>query len=380
MATMQELMSMNTLNECAWECTQQSRWKETTQRYLANMLTSNLMLQDDVLGGTYAVSPTVDFELNERGHIRKIEAPVVRDRVVQKSLTKYVLTPSLRPYVIYDNYASLKERGTHFARRRFEIMLRRYIAHYGTDGYVLLIDVRKYFESIDHEILKSLIAPRLAEEPADVVGMVHHMIDTCSRTGRGLNLGAEPPQMLAVYYLNRVDQYVKAVRGVRYYGRYMDDIFIIGRSKRELKALLAEIGEQLAALRLEVNGQKTRIVRLRRGFTWLQVKYDILPTGRILKRPSRGKIVRERRRLKAFRRMLDKGQMTEQDVWQCYQSWRGSVVREHNACHKTVARMDALYGSLFPVHVEPPKATRSQIASDINRDAEAGDLKICLTL
>ena len=137
-------MELQNLNECAWECTKQSRWKETTQRYLANMLQKNLELREEVLSGSYAVKPTVDFILNERGHIRQIEAPVVRDRIVQKSLMKHVLTPSLTPYLIYDNYASLKDRGTAFARKRFEIMLRRYVAKNGIDGYILLIDILFY--------------------------------------------------------------------------------------------------------------------------------------------------------------------------------------------------------------------------------------------
>ena len=86
MATLEQMMSLDVLNECAMECTRQSRWKETTQRYLSDMLVRNIELMDEVLGGTYAVKPTVDFLLNERGHIRKIEAPVVRDRVIQKTL------------------------------------------------------------------------------------------------------------------------------------------------------------------------------------------------------------------------------------------------------------------------------------------------------
>ena len=77
MATLHEMMELQTLNECAYECTRQSRWKETTQRYLSNLLVKNLELQEQVLNGTYHVSPTVDFTLNERGHIRQIEAPVV---------------------------------------------------------------------------------------------------------------------------------------------------------------------------------------------------------------------------------------------------------------------------------------------------------------
>lgn len=375
MATLQELMETNMLVECAYECTKQSRWKETTQRYIADMLVRNLELQNEVLDGRYSVRPTTDFFLNERGHIRKIEAPVVRDRIVQKSLTVKVLTPSLRPYVIYDNYASLKMRGTHFARKRFEILLRRYMSRNGMDGYVLLIDIKKYFESIDHEVLKKLIAPKISSEPAEVVDLIHYIIDHSSHSDKGLNLGSEAPQILAVYYLNPIDQFVKVVKGIKYYGRYMDDIFVIAKTKTELKSLLAEIEAKLSELRLNVNKKKTHIVKLTHGFTFLQVKYNILPTGKILKRPAHSKVVRERRRLRAFKRRLDDGFMTEDQVWNCYKSWRGSVVREHNACTKTLRSTDALYASLFPAHVDVPCKGRTELYMEAFRDAETRDLK-----
>lgn len=147
-------MELDMLNKCAYEATSQSKWKETTQRYISNLLLNNLKLREEVLGYEYCVSPTVDFDLNERGRIRHIEAPIARDRIVQKTITKNVLTPSLLPHVIYDNYASINDRGTSFARKRFEIMLRRYIRENGIDGYILFIDIRKYFENIDHEVLK----------------------------------------------------------------------------------------------------------------------------------------------------------------------------------------------------------------------------------
>lgn len=314
MATLEQMMSLSVLNDCAMECTRQSRWKETTQRYLSDMLVRNIELMDEVLGGTYAVKPTVDFLLNERGHIRKIEAPVVRDRVVQKTLMKHVLTPSLRPYLIYDNYASLTDRGTAFARKRFEVMLRRYIAKNGTDGYILLIDIRKYFENINHEILKQLVDPKIQNEPENVISLIHYMIDTSSHTEKGLNLGSECPQIFAVYFPNKIDHFVKVVKGVKYYGRYMDDIFVIGKTKSELLRLLSEIKEQLKAIGLEANAKKTHIVKLSHGFTFLQVKYNITKTGKISKRMTHGKIVRERRRLKAFKRMFDQGIMTEEEI------------------------------------------------------------------
>lgn len=375
MATIEQLTELQNLNECAWECTRQSRWKETTQRYLSNMLQKNLELREEVLSGEYRVSPTVDFTISERGHVRQIEAPVVRDRIVQKSLMKHVLTPSLTPCLIYDNYASMKQRGTSFARKRFEVMLHRYIQKHGTDGYILLIDVKKYFNNIDHDTLKRLLAPRLKDQPDDVVRLIHYVIDTSSKTGKGLNLGSECPQIFAIYYLNPVDQFVKVVKGVKYYGRYMDDIFIIGRSKAELKALLAEVEKKLAELLLEVNHQKTSIVKLRHGFTWLQIKYTVTPTGHITKAMSHNKIVRERRRLASFRKMLDSGVMTEPQIWEAYQSWRGSVVRDHNACRHSLHAMDALYASLFPPHQQQPRPGRRALVVQANREAGTEELR-----
>lgn len=377
MATLEQLVELDMLNECAMECTKQSRWKESTQRYIADMLERNVQLRDEVLQHRYKVSPTIDFTINERGHIRNIEAPVVKDRVIQKSMMKNVLTPSLRPYLIYDNYASLKQRGTAFARKRFEIMLRRFIGKNGTDGYILLGDIEKYFESISHESLKQMIAPRLANEPQEVIDLIYYMIDTSSHSDYGLNLGSEAPQIFAVYYMNPIDQYVKVVRGTKFYGHYMDDFFSLAKTKGELKDLLSSIEEKADEIHLRIKRQKTHIVKLSHGFTFLQVRYTITKTGKILKRPSRGKIVRERRRLKAFRRMHDKGRMTESDIYNCYQSWRGSVIHEHNACRNIVARMDALYRSLFPVHQEKMKPSRKRMVKAINHEIETEDIQYC---
>lgn len=378
MATLEQLTELQNLNECAWECTRQSRWKESTQRYLSDMLQKNLELREEILSGQYRVKPTIDFTLNERGHIRQIEAPVVRDRIVQKSLMKHILTPLLTPYLIYDNYASMKQRGTSFARKRFEVMLHRYIRKYGTDGYILLIDVKKYFNNIDHDVLKRLIAPRLKDQPEDVMQLIHYVIDTSSKTGKGLNLGSECPQIFAIYYLNPVDQFVKVVKGVKYYGRYMDDIFVVGRSKAELRKLLTEIEAKLAELLLEVNNKKTHIVKLHHGFTWLQIKYTVTPTGHITKAMSHNKIVRERRRLKAFRRQFDLDMMTEPQIWEAYQSWRGSVVCDHNACEHSIRAMDALYASLFPPHQEQQKRSRHALIVQTNHNINAEEL-YCLT-
>lgn len=360
--TIEELTTLEKLNNAFYQSAKASHWKEATQRYKANLLTNNLDLQRELRGGTYRVQPTTDFTLNERGKIRHIEAPAIRDRIVQKVLCQYVLLPSIRRHLIYDNYASLKDRGTAFARKRMDVMLQRYIRHHGDDGYILQVDIKKYFDSVDHGKLKELLYQRL-DEPAEVMSLVDYIVDSSSKTGRGLNLGSEAPQIFAIYYLNGIDNYIKTVKGVKYYGRYMDDMFIISHDKHELMLTLAEIMRKLSELKLEVNEKKTHITKLSHGFTFLQIKYHV-SNGRIIKRPTHDKVVRERRRLKKYKNLYDRGEMTEYDIHTCYKSWRNSVVKDCNRCDRTIRSLDALYDRLFPEHEGLAKLPRSRLIAD----------------
>lgn len=335
-----------------------------------NLLLNNLTLRNDVLNGTYRVSKTIDFQLSERGKTRSIHAPVIRDRVLQKTVVQHILLPYLTKPLIYDNYASLKNRGTTFARKRFEIMLRRYIAKHGDNGYILQIDIRKYFDSVDHGILKEMVHERI-HEPPEIMNLVDYLIDTSSETGIGLNLGAEAPQIFAVYYLSFLDSWLKVVKGIKYYGRYMDDMFILSDDREGLKALLEEIRARLSGLKLAVNERKTHIVKLRHGFTFLQIKYNIVEGGRIIKRPTRSKIVRERRRLKRFRGLCNAGRMKEYDVLNCYKSWRQSVLTDCNACYGSIKSMDTLFRKLFPNVPEYVRQGRDKIITSIFKEANS---------
>ena len=152
----------------------------------------------------------------------------------------------------------------------------------------------------------------------------------------------------------------------------MDDIFIISENKEELKTLLSEIKLQLSSLKLEVNDKKTHITTLKHGFTYLQIKYRI-DGKKIIKRPTRNKIVRERRGLKKFKSLLDRGLITEEQVYNRYHSWRNSLIKDCKYSKKTITSMDNLYKSLFGVYIPQPKLTRDEIISNL----EGGNYK-CL--
>lgn len=361
--TFEELFTLENLNNAFYESEKASYWKESTQRYKANLLINNVKLQEELLDGTYKLSQANKFKINERGKVRQIEAPNQRDRIVQKALCKQVLIPQLTKYLIYDNYASLTNRGTSFARKRIEVMLRRYIREHGTDGYVLKIDIKKFFESIDHDKLKELVHEKLKADKR-TFELIDYIIDNSSDSNKGLNLGAEAPQILAIFYLYRLDNYIKIVKGIKYYGRYMDDMFVLG-SKEKLKSLLEEVKLQLKDLKLEINEQKTQIVKLTHGFTFMQIKYS-LDGNKIIKRPTRAKIARERRRIKKHRDLCGRHEMTENDAYKCFISWRNNLLKECNRCKKTIANMNSLFTSLFNVK-DLPRARRSNLITKMSK-------------
>ena len=96
---------------------------------------------------------------------------------------------------------------------------------------------------------------------------------------------------------------------------------------------------------IELHPRKTQIVKLSHGFTFLKKKFFYSETGRVIVRPCRDTITRERRKLKALKRMLDSGDITMEQIEQQYQSWRGGLV--HLDAHDTLLSMDALYRDLF---------------------------------
>lgn len=345
-------MDLDRLNKAFYECAKISKWKESTQKYQKNIIENNLKLKQELEDGTYRTGPTSNFSLHERGKLRYIEAPIIRDRIVQKVLVQDVLLPIIRPLLIYDNYASLEYRGTSLARKRIDVMLHKYIKEYGDDGYILQIDIKKYFESIDHEILKEMLFKKV-ENYQELLG---HIIDS---TGKGLNLGSECPQVFAIFYLSGVDNFIKIVKGIKYYGRYMDDMFIIHKDKEYLKSLLQEIRIKLKEIKLQINEKKTHISKLSHGFTFLQIKYNLCD-GKILKRPTRDKIIRERRRLKSF-----KGKMSDIEVSNCYNSWKYAIIKDSSACKRSIDKMDKLFNSLYKVE-RKKKKKRSEIFKEVN--------------
>jgi hypothetical protein len=328
---------------------QGSRWKPKVQQFEMNFLTEISQLGHELNDGTYKLSEYSEFTVCERGKTRLIRGEQIRDRVVKHTLCDCVLNPSIKPRLIYDNGASQKGKGISFSRNRLLVHLRKYYREHGNEGYILLMDYSKFYDNIRHDILKESLYPMADDVSKHILDMVldnskvdvsymsdeeyahcndvlfnsleHQKIPKSELTGKKfmhkhMNIGDQVSQTAGIAYPIRLDNYIKIVKGVKYYGRYMDDSYIINPDKQYLKDILAEITEYAAALGITINSKKTRICKLSSYWRYLQTQYSLTETGRVIQKINPKRITVMRRKMK---KMCKKMTVKEFDDW--YSSW-----------------------------------------------------------
>ena len=320
-------------------------WKESTQRYEASALRNVIETRRKLLTGERVQSGFVEFTLSERGKTRLLKSIHISERVVQKALSDYVLSPILTNCLIYDNGASVKNKGVHFALRRLIMHLSKFYRANGftNTGYALLIDFSKYFDNIDHETLFKLQNAYIKDER--VRKLLYKFISVFGK-GKSLGLGSQVSQISAIFYANKLDHFIKEILRIKYYGRYMDDLYVIHADKAYLQLCLLKISEMCTALKLTINTKKTRIVKLSDGVPFLKGRYILKETGRILRLPHPDSAHRMRRKLKKFKKLIAANKMNFYDLRTAYQSWRGNFAKRFDAA-KAVRRMDELFYRLF---------------------------------
>lgn len=362
------------------KCKKGSIWKESVQRYEMNLLKNINQQITAVQNGTYEQKPFNEFTLNERGKTREIKAIHIEDRVVLRNLCDNILVPGIEKYLIYDNGASVKGKGIHFTRQRFETHLHKYYRQHGSnEGYILLMDFTKFFDNIQHSKLineyeKRLHDKNLIEFLAQIINAFHidvsYMddeeykyclnsvynaleyadIDKSLLTGekymdKSVGIGSQISQISGLLYPTRIDNYCKIVKSLKYYGRYMDDTYVIHESKEYLKQLLNEITKICNDYGIFINQKKTQIVKLTKTFTFLKTRYNLTATGKVIKRINKNSVTRERRKLKKFRKMLDEGRITYKEIQEQYNSWRGNL--KYYSAYNVTKNMDKLFNELF---------------------------------
>lgn len=347
--TLERVASSDSLYEAARLAARGVRWKASVQRYEAHVLRNILKARKDLLSGRDVRRGFVKFDICERGKLRHITSVHFSERVIQKSMSRVVLAPAIWPTLTPGCSANIKGRGTDYALMRLKRQLAEHQRRHGTDGYVLLIDFADYFASIDHGAAKELVA-RTVDDPR-VRDLVNLQIDACGDVGLGL--GSEPNQILAVAVPSPIDHLLERLPGIEASGRYMDDTYAISLDKQTLWDALSDVRRECDRLGITINERKTKVVKLTRGFTFLKKRFRYTDTGRIVVRPCRDSLTRERQRMKKHAALVRSGRMTVEQARQSYVSWRGSVEKRRGkprlvmSTHATVRDFDRLFERLF---------------------------------
>lgn len=230
------------------------------------------------------------------------------DKIVNQMISYFILLPSMK-CLIDSNIATRKGRGSSYGYMLFEKYIKE--SNYN-DMYVLRIDISKYFYNIDHDILFSKLEKRIKDKKAlyiikKIISLTdddyvnksisylinreikkvnslnisvnekNKLIDELKsiplyNNGKGLSIGCLSNQLMAVFYLNDLDHYIKEALGCKYYIRYMDDIYILSGDYDYLKRCFGSIRDELRCIKLDVN-KKSGIYRLKEGISFLGYTY-----------------------------------------------------------------------------------------------------------
>ena len=357
-----------------------SSWKREPQKFEHDWQHELSCLKNELETRTYHTLPGSEFKLNERGKIRHIHGGRMRDRVVRHALCDNVLGPYLKPYLIHNNGASQKGKGLSFAREQFEKDLHNAYLKYGSnDFYIGFVDLSKFYDNIQHDKIKEMLYPKIPQEnwwlmdeilstmEVDVSYMPDEQYKNClnekfdsveyyetipdtAKTGekwmkKSVNIGDQVSQDIGVFFPHRIDNYAKIVRGLKFYGRYMDDIYFVCRAREEALSVIDGITQSAESIGLFVNEKKTHVARASETFKYLQIKYWVSDAGKVVKRINPVSVTRERRKLKAYKRLLDKEEIPYEDIEQAYKSWMGAYARLMS--RQQARNMKHLYKYLF---------------------------------
>ena len=240
--SLETIAEWDNLASATWRASAGKRTRYEVRSFLDNLLPNLSDLRRDILDGTVRVGQARTFRIRDPKP-RLITAACFRERVLQHALMWHV-GPLLERALVADTFACLTGRGTRAVVRRTQRHVRRF-------PWYAKMDVRQYFASIDHDILKTLLRRPL--KGAETLELVDRIIDAYGDgNGRGLPIGALTSQWFANYYLGPLDRFLLEERRVAGMVRYMDDFVFWGTTRDEVRSCAAGVDEFLdQTLKLE---------------------------------------------------------------------------------------------------------------------------------
>lgn len=285
------------------------RYREEVLRFTDNLEEELYDLVADLEAGTYRQGEARRFVVYEPKK-RDIYALPFRDRVAQHMINNKI-EPIVERRFYYHSYACRTDKGMHKAADYAQECIRN-LSFEGKQVYILKADIHKYFNSVDHEVLKQILSGIFKDKA--LLNLLYYIIDSYGEDGRGLPVGNLLSQLFANLVLNELDNFVKHELKEDKYTRYMDDFAIVSNSWEHLVEVLQKIDAFLGErLKLTLN-PKTQIINAKNGFDFCG--YRIYKDYRKIRKRSPKHI---RAVIKAYR----SGKITKEKLLMKYASWEG---------------------------------------------------------
>ncbi len=259
------------------------RKRKDIQCFERNLEDNIFQLQNDLVSFQYQHAPYDQFYVTDPKQ-RHISKAIVKDRLVHEMLYS-TLTPIFDRTFIFHSLSCRVGKGTHMGVEQLRQMLRKVSANGQRPCYALKMDIRRFFDTVDHSILKTLLRKNIADEK--VLKLIDTVIDSFNT---GVPLGNVTSQLFANVYLHELDDFVKQELKERYYLRYCDDFIILSNDQDHLKSLIICIREFLTKnLKLELHPKKVTIRKWSQGIDF--IGYLLFPKYTLVR-------VRTKRRMK----------------------------------------------------------------------------------
>jgi len=244
------------------------RGKPDVQEFGFRLMDNLLDLHQELKERGYRHGDYEHFKINDPKP-RDIHKASVRDRLLHHAVYR-VLYPYFDRRFIADSFSCRLRKGTHKAIKRFHNVGHQVSNNDTRHCYVLKCDIRKFFASIDHQLLKNILAKSISD--ISTLSLINNVIDSFSsiRQGVGLPLGNLTSQLLTNIYMNEFDQFVKHGLKAKYYIRYADDFVFLSEDRKYLENLIPQIQTFLQDhLKLELHPGKMFIKTLSSGVDFL---------------------------------------------------------------------------------------------------------------
>lgn len=295
----EEFISMKNLLEAEKSAARGKRHRPDVRKFEKNLVENLEAIQTNLINGTYHTSDYRIFTINENGKEREVADLPFRDRVVHWALMNVVNKVMLKT-LINHTYAALPRRGMHKAHADLMNCLRKKDAK-----YFLKIDIKKYFPSIDKQLMYDILARKIKD--VRILELCRQIIDEYPL--EGIPIGNYTSQYFANFYLSSIDHYMKEKFHCKYYFRYMDDIVIVGWSKPWLHRALKRLQRLTDGLRLTIKGNWC-IRPVEEGIDF--VGFVSFPTHSLIRKRTKNRIKKICKR--AFQHLRKHGKLTEEDI------------------------------------------------------------------